>query len=224
VADICPTGAFALKGALLGALWSAVAAAVLLRGETAAALAGWTLLLSAASAFFAMQFTGSSVITSLSGVRREMRVAVPLQAAAPLGALLAAGRFLGRGAAMGLLYLRGDDPAARSRVCVGGACLGVCRGGLRAGGRPRRRARARRLHRVRRLRAQLRRGGDHRARRGRLRLGDHQRAARPRRRLLLRPERSRRLGRTGEGVEGATAADPRGRADPAEQQASQSLK
>lgn len=94
-----PGRAFALKGALLGALWSAVAAAVLLRGETAAALAGWALLMTAASAFFAMQFTGSSVITSLSGVRREMRVAVPLQAAgATLGALLlAAGRFLGGG-------------------------------------------------------------------------------------------------------------------------------
>ena len=94
-----PGRAFALKGALLGALWSAVAAVVLLRGETAAALAGWALLITAASAFFAMQFTGSSVITSLSGVRREMRVALPLQAAgAALGALLvAAGRFLGGG-------------------------------------------------------------------------------------------------------------------------------
>ena len=94
-----PGRAFALKGALLGALWSAAAAAALLRGESPAPLAGWTLLLTAASAFCAMQFTGSSVITSLSGVRREMRFALPLQiAGVALGVVLvAAGRFLGAG-------------------------------------------------------------------------------------------------------------------------------
>ena len=92
-----PGRAFALKGALLGALWAAVAAALLLKDEQAVPLAGWAMLLTAAAAFFAMQFTGSSVITSLSGVRREMRIALPLQIAGiALGlALIAAGRFLG---------------------------------------------------------------------------------------------------------------------------------
>jgi hypothetical protein len=95
-----PGRAFALKGALLGALWAGVAAASLLNGEQAVPLAGWVVLLTAAAAFFAMQFTGSSVITSLSGVRREMRIALPLQiAGTALGlALIAAGRMLaGRG-------------------------------------------------------------------------------------------------------------------------------
>lgn len=93
-----PGRSFALKGALLGALWAVAAAASLLRGEQAAALAGWAALLTAASAFFALQFTGSSVITSLSGVRREMRVALPLQVlGVSLGlVLLAAGRLLAR--------------------------------------------------------------------------------------------------------------------------------
>ncbi|MHB1036546.1 MAG: mercury methylation corrinoid protein HgcA [Pirellulales bacterium] len=41
----------------------------------------WCLLILAASSFLAMNFTGATTFTSLSGVRREMRVAVPLQAA-----------------------------------------------------------------------------------------------------------------------------------------------
>jgi hypothetical protein len=92
-----PGRAFALKGALLGARWALFAAAALLRDEPAAPLAGWAALLTAASAFCAMQFTGSSVITSLSGVRREMRLALPLQiAGVVLGVVLVAvGRFLG---------------------------------------------------------------------------------------------------------------------------------
>ena len=48
----------------------------------------WVLLLPAVASFLAMNFTGASTYTSLSGVRREMRIAVPLQivgAAAGLG-------------------------------------------------------------------------------------------------------------------------------------------
>jgi acetyl-CoA decarbonylase/synthase complex subunit gamma len=36
------------------------------------------------ASFMAMKFTGSTTYTSLSGVRQEMRVAVPLQATASL--------------------------------------------------------------------------------------------------------------------------------------------
>jgi acetyl-CoA decarbonylase/synthase complex subunit gamma len=44
-----------------------------------------------------MNFTGSSTVTSLSGVRKEMRYAFPLQAIGALGGLLlwVAGHFLG---------------------------------------------------------------------------------------------------------------------------------
>jgi len=68
-----PGRAFAWKGWLMGLLW-------------ALALGAWhghfeptsLLILPALSAFLAMNFTGSSAYTSLSGVLREMRIAVPL--------------------------------------------------------------------------------------------------------------------------------------------------
>jgi hypothetical protein len=44
----------------------------------AAAAAAYLLLLPALSAFLAMNFTGSSTFTSLSGVVAEMKTAVPL--------------------------------------------------------------------------------------------------------------------------------------------------
>ena len=43
-------------------------------------LAAWGLLLPAMTSFTAMNFTGTTTYTSLSGVRKEMAVAVPLQA------------------------------------------------------------------------------------------------------------------------------------------------
>ena len=39
----------------------------------------WFFLVPALSAYLAMNFTGASTYTSLSGVRKEMRVAVPLE-------------------------------------------------------------------------------------------------------------------------------------------------
>lgn len=81
-----PGRAFALKGAILGLLVAAVLAVV---GWPAAAfgsswlhVTAWALLLPALTSFVLMNFTGSSTFTSLSGVLREMRVAVPLQIAA----------------------------------------------------------------------------------------------------------------------------------------------
>ena len=45
---------------------------------------GWLLLVPAVASFMTMNFTGASTYTSLSGVRREMRLAVPMQATAAL--------------------------------------------------------------------------------------------------------------------------------------------
>jgi acetyl-CoA decarbonylase/synthase complex subunit gamma len=42
----------------------------------------WVFVIPAASAFLAMNFTGASTYTSLSGVRKEMRWAIPLQVSA----------------------------------------------------------------------------------------------------------------------------------------------
>jgi hypothetical protein len=42
-------------------------------------LISWFLIITAISSFIAMNFTGSSTYTSLSGVKKEMKIAVPLQ-------------------------------------------------------------------------------------------------------------------------------------------------
>ncbi len=83
-----PGRAFSLKGAALGL---GVVALLALAGWPAAAFdatwpraAAWALLIPALTSFVVMNFTGSSTFTSLSGVLREMRVAVPLQVAAVL--------------------------------------------------------------------------------------------------------------------------------------------
>jgi len=77
-----PGRAFSIKGAAVGLL---VALAYLGLRWPAVGLGldalPWLFALPAVSAFFAMNFTGASTYTSLSGVRREMRFAVPAQIA-----------------------------------------------------------------------------------------------------------------------------------------------
>jgi hypothetical protein len=75
-----PGRAFSFKGWLLGILW---AAAVINGGGYLSQPRGiWIslsliLILPAISAYLALQFTGASTYTSLSGVKREMQAAVP---------------------------------------------------------------------------------------------------------------------------------------------------
>ncbi|MBI4961822.1 MAG: acetyl-CoA synthase subunit gamma [Desulfomonile tiedjei] len=88
-----PGRAFALKGALLGAvvylLLAGAYAAGGLNWSTGLELVAWLLIATALTAYLAMNFTGASTYTSLSGVRREMRLAVPLEiAAAAIGLCL----------------------------------------------------------------------------------------------------------------------------------------
>ncbi len=89
-----PGRMFAAKGALLGLVWAAVVCALWgfppAGAPDAAAIAASFLILPALSAFLAMNFTGSSTFTSLSGVVAEMKVAVPLMAAAGGLGLIAA--------------------------------------------------------------------------------------------------------------------------------------
>ncbi len=95
-----PGRAFATKGALLGALCAlGVVAWWRVRPEAFGSVlsaAAWVLIVPAAASFLAMKFTGASTYTSLSGVRREVRVAVPIQSAcAIIGVgLWLAGRFV----------------------------------------------------------------------------------------------------------------------------------
>lgn len=60
------------------------------------ALTGWVLMIPAITSFVAMNFTGASTYTSLSGVRQEMRFALPLQTAAAVAGvgLWLVGRFV----------------------------------------------------------------------------------------------------------------------------------
>jgi len=78
-----PGRAFAAKGAWAGiAFAAAVEAYAWARPgvfENYLSAAAWFLMIPAVASFLAMNFTGASTYTSLSGVRREMRVAVPLQ-------------------------------------------------------------------------------------------------------------------------------------------------
>jgi hypothetical protein len=96
-----PGRPFAMKGAVLGALvvlalalWHVLVGAVFASGLHAAA---WALILPTIGSFIVMTFTGSSTFTSLSGVLREMRVAVPLQIGAGVVglALWVTGLFVG---------------------------------------------------------------------------------------------------------------------------------
>lgn len=87
-----PGRAFAAKGLVLG-LGTGLAAWAWGRPSPLAGL-GWLLLSLGVVSFLVMNFTGASTYTSLSGVKKEMRWAVPAQvasAAAGLGLWLAAG-------------------------------------------------------------------------------------------------------------------------------------
>ena len=71
-----PGRAFAIKG-----MWTGLLAAILpvvMALPNLVEAVGVVLITAAISAFLALNFTGASTITSLTGVRREMRVAMPV--------------------------------------------------------------------------------------------------------------------------------------------------
>lgn len=95
-----PGRAFSVKGAMAGGLFALAAAGYALldgapfaNGLTAAA---WYVAIPAVASFLGMGFTGASTYTSLSGVKREMRVALPVQIVCAVTALglWVAGRFV----------------------------------------------------------------------------------------------------------------------------------
>jgi len=87
-----PGRAFSLKGLSLGLLAAIIL--VVLRFHDLTAWTGrleivaWLLLIPAVSAYLAMNFTGASTYTSLSGVKKEMRWALPLQIGAGIIGLI----------------------------------------------------------------------------------------------------------------------------------------
>ncbi len=90
-----PGRSFSFKGFAVGLLFFLAAFFVILPGISMIEVFAWFLLISAIASFLTMNFTGASTYTSLSGVKKEMRVAVPAQlAAAVIGSLLwLVGRF-----------------------------------------------------------------------------------------------------------------------------------
>lgn len=91
-----PTRSFAFKGWTLGLLWTVLFLGVFGRDWGAAAEAAAFLLMPAVSAFAALNFTGATPFTSRSGVRKEMRYAIPAMGISCLAGVVvwAAGRLL----------------------------------------------------------------------------------------------------------------------------------
>lgn len=88
-----PGRMFAAKGAWAGVLFLSVVGYFMLipaaRIMSAPMIAAWILIVPAISSYWGMMFTGSSTYTSLSGVEREMRLALPVQiGCAAMGAIL----------------------------------------------------------------------------------------------------------------------------------------
>ncbi|MCX5875199.1 MAG: mercury methylation corrinoid protein HgcA [Deltaproteobacteria bacterium] len=89
---VLPGRAFSLKGGAAGLMAALAFIAVFFSrsGTSDNGLAGlaWLLLIPAIASFLGLEFTGASTYTSLSGVKKEMRLAVPLQVVAALCGLL----------------------------------------------------------------------------------------------------------------------------------------
>ena len=90
-----PGRAFSFKGAIMG-LISAVLIFLFYPGILRSLSGrfeffGLSLIIMAVSAYLAMNFTGASTYTSLSGVKKEMRMAVPLEIS---GAVIGLGLWL----------------------------------------------------------------------------------------------------------------------------------
>jgi acetyl-CoA decarbonylase/synthase complex subunit gamma len=74
-----PGRAFSSKGFFLGLAMFVLASLDKSTGSKPTEIVAWVLMMSAISSFIVMNFTGASNYTSLSGVRKEMRLAMPLQ-------------------------------------------------------------------------------------------------------------------------------------------------
>ena len=74
-----PGRPFALKGFFSGLLVFLILLSLSLTGNNIFEKASWFLIITAISSFLAMNFTGSSTYTSLSGVKKEMKYSLPVQ-------------------------------------------------------------------------------------------------------------------------------------------------
>lgn len=85
---LLPFRSFALKGAFSGIVLTTFLVYLNLFGDNILSIASWSLIIISISSFFALGFTGSTTYTSLSGVKKEMKIAIPLYIiSASLGAV-----------------------------------------------------------------------------------------------------------------------------------------
>ena len=83
-----PGRSFSFKGLLTGTLFFMLAYLLKLTGSSVIEPAGWFLLFGALASFILMNFTGASTYTSISGVKKEMRIAVPMQLSAVVASVI----------------------------------------------------------------------------------------------------------------------------------------
>jgi CO dehydrogenase/acetyl-CoA synthase delta subunit len=91
-----PARSFAVKGAVTGIVWALLLLLLAGDGWSGFERAACLLLLPAVSAFFALNFTGSTPFTSRSGVKKEMRLSLPVMACSLVAGIVVwlAGKFL----------------------------------------------------------------------------------------------------------------------------------
>ncbi len=74
-----PFKRFSLKGLLIGWIFTSLLLYLQLLGNNILEIISWYLMMGGLSSFMAMNFTGSSTFTSLSGVQKEMKLSLPVQ-------------------------------------------------------------------------------------------------------------------------------------------------
>lgn len=70
---------FSLKGFFAGALLFVILLLLKFAGDNPIEILSWFLLITTISSFLAMNFTGTTTYTSLSGVKKEIKISVPIQ-------------------------------------------------------------------------------------------------------------------------------------------------
>jgi len=76
---ILPFKRFSLKGLAIGWVMALLLLYFNFLGTNSVEIASWFLLIGGISSFMAMNFTGTSTFTSLSGVQKEMKISLPVQ-------------------------------------------------------------------------------------------------------------------------------------------------
>ena len=76
---LIPFKRFSLKGVTIGWLMAILLLYFNLLGTNIFEIISWFLLIGGISSFMAMNFTGTSTFTSLSGVQKEMKISLPVQ-------------------------------------------------------------------------------------------------------------------------------------------------